>query len=69
MRSSGLEPALVELVKLRASYLNGCAYCVDMHTRAGRAVGRRADHRGAVTARRPQVPFTERGGVPEARPA
>ena len=33
VRSSGLEPALVELVKLRASYLNGCAFCVDMHTK------------------------------------
>lgn len=32
VRSSGLEPTLVELVKLRASHLNGCAYCVHMHT-------------------------------------
>src|SRR5471032_3201586 len=28
----GLEPSLLELVKLRASQLNGCAYCVDLHT-------------------------------------
>jgi AhpD family alkylhydroperoxidase len=28
-----LEPALIELVRARASQLNGCAYCVDMHTR------------------------------------
>ncbi len=35
-RSSGLEPSLLELVKLRASYLNGCAYCVDMHTQDAR---------------------------------
>ncbi|GAB2844378.1 carboxymuconolactone decarboxylase family protein [Pseudoduganella ginsengisoli] len=27
----GLEPALVELIKLRASQINGCAYCVDLH--------------------------------------
>jgi len=27
---SGLEPALLELVKLRASHLNGCAFCIDM---------------------------------------
>jgi AhpD family alkylhydroperoxidase len=39
VRSSGLEPDLVELVKLRASYLNRCAYCVDMHSRDARARG------------------------------
>ena len=33
----GLEPRLLELVRLRASQINGCAYCVDLHTRdAGR---------------------------------
>jgi AhpD family alkylhydroperoxidase len=36
---SGLEPALVDLVKIRASQLNGCAYCVDMHTKDARARG------------------------------
>jgi AhpD family alkylhydroperoxidase len=35
----GLEPALKELVKLRASQLNGCAYCVDMHSLDARALG------------------------------
>jgi AhpD family alkylhydroperoxidase len=34
-----LEPALLELVKLRASLMNGCAYCVDLHTREARAKG------------------------------
>ena len=37
VRTSGLEPALLHLVKLRASYMNGCAYCVDMHTKDARA--------------------------------
>jgi AhpD family alkylhydroperoxidase len=36
---SGLEPALLELVKMRASQLNGCAYCIDMHTKDARAAG------------------------------
>ena len=36
---SGLEPGLLELVKTRASQLNGCAYCVDMHTNDARAGG------------------------------
>jgi len=34
-----LEPALRELVKLRASQINGCAYCVDMHSLDARALG------------------------------
>ncbi|HET6764804.1 MAG TPA: carboxymuconolactone decarboxylase family protein [Longimicrobiaceae bacterium] len=39
VRGCGMEHALLELVKLRASYVNGCAYCVDMHTRDARAAG------------------------------
>ena len=39
VRACGLEHALVHLVKLRASYLNGCAYCVDMHTKDARLAG------------------------------
>ncbi|MCC7496623.1 MAG: carboxymuconolactone decarboxylase family protein [Bryobacterales bacterium] len=38
-RSSGLEMKLLELVKLRASQINGCAYCVDMHTKDARVEG------------------------------
>lgn len=37
IRSSGLGASLIHLMKLRASYLNGCAYCVDMHTKDARA--------------------------------
>src|SRR2546430_9538547 len=39
VRESGLEPSLLELVKLRASQINGCAYCIDMHWKDARAVG------------------------------
>jgi AhpD family alkylhydroperoxidase len=39
VRESGLEHSLLELVKLRASQINGCAYCVDMHTKDARAAG------------------------------
>ena len=39
VRKSSLEPELLELVKLRASQLNGCAYCIDMHTKDARARG------------------------------
>ncbi len=39
VRDSSLEPLLLELVKLRASQLNGCAYCLDMHSKDARALG------------------------------
>lgn len=39
VHSCGLEPSLIELVKIRASQINGCAYCIDMHTRDARAAG------------------------------
>jgi AhpD family alkylhydroperoxidase len=40
----GFDPRLRELVRARASQLNGCAYCVDMHAKDARAVGE-AEHR------------------------
>lgn len=39
VRRSSVPPALLELVKLRASYINGCAYCVDMHWKDARLRG------------------------------
>ena len=39
VRQSGLEPSLLELVRLRASQINGCAYCIDMHTKDARSRG------------------------------
>jgi len=36
VRQSGLDHTLLHLIKLRASYMNGCAYCVDMHTKDAR---------------------------------
>ena len=38
-RRTSLESSLQELVRLRASQLNGCAYCVDLHSKDGRAAG------------------------------
>jgi AhpD family alkylhydroperoxidase len=37
--SCGLERPLLELVKMRASQINGCAYCLDMHSKDARALG------------------------------
>ena len=39
VRSSSLEPALLELVKMRVSQLNGCGYCLDMHSKDAIAQG------------------------------
>jgi AhpD family alkylhydroperoxidase len=60
VRRSGLEPALVELVKLRASYLNGCAYCVDMHTKDARAAGETEQRLYAIPVWRETPFFTQR---------
>lgn len=38
-RSIELDPALRELVKIRASQINGCAYCIELHTRDARKAG------------------------------
>lgn len=60
IRHSGLEPALLELVKLRASQINGCAYCVDMHTKDARARGESEQRLYAVVVWRETPFFTER---------
>ncbi|AKA48340.1 hypothetical protein IX51_03690 [uncultured archaeon] len=39
VRNSTLEPKLVELVRIRVSQINGCAFCIDMHTQNARAAG------------------------------
>lgn len=36
IRKSGLDPKLMELVKIRASQINGCGFCLDMHSQAAR---------------------------------
>lgn len=39
LASSSIEPGLLHLIKLRASQINGCAYCIDMHAKDARAGG------------------------------
>lgn len=53
---SGLKPALAELVKMRASQLNGCAYCIDMHSKDARARGETEQRLYALSAWR-ETPF------------
>ena len=47
VRESGLEPSLLELVRMRASQINGCAYCMDMHSKDARAHGETEQRQGA----------------------
>lgn len=56
----GLEPSLVELVKLRASQINGCAYCVDMHAADMRKQGENERRMHAVAVWRETPFFTPR---------
>jgi len=56
----GLEPKLLDLVKLRASQINGCAYCIDLHTADLRKAGE-TDRRLATVSVWNETPFfTER---------
>ena len=52
----GLDPRLRELLRIRASQLNGCAYCIDMHTKDARAVGESEQRIYALAAWR-ETPF------------
>ena len=60
---SGLEPKLLELVKLRASQINGCAYCLDLPTKHAMAIGEDVQR---LTFWRPggKLTFTMRGSGP-----
>lgn len=57
---SGLETLLLELVKLRTSQINGCAYCVDMHSKDARALGESEQRLYAVAVWREAPFFTDR---------
>lgn len=55
-RDSSLEKPLLELVRLRASLINGCAYCIDMHTKDARAAGETEQRLYGLSAWR-ETPF------------
>lgn len=56
----GLEHSLLELVKTRASQINGCAYCIDMHMKDARSAGESEQRLYALSAWRETPFFTER---------
>ena len=57
---SGLEHSLRELVKMRASQINGCAYCIDMHSKDARAAGETEQRLYGLSAWRETPFYTDR---------
>lgn len=60
VQDCGLEHSLMELVKTRASQINGCAYCLDMHTKDARAAGETEQRLYTLPAWRETPFFSER---------
>lgn len=60
VHQSGLEDSLLELVKTRASQINGCAWCLDMHTKDARARGETEQRLYLLSAWREAPFYTER---------
>ena len=56
IHNSGLEESLVHLVKMRASQINRCAYCLDLHSKDARALGE-TDQRLYVLGAWEEAPF------------
>jgi AhpD family alkylhydroperoxidase len=60
VKQSGLEPSLLDLIKTRASQINGCAYCLDMHTKDARLRGETEQRLYALSAWHETPFFSER---------
>jgi AhpD family alkylhydroperoxidase len=60
VNEAGLEPQLVELVKVRVSQINRCAYCLDMHTKDALAAGERPQRLFALSAWHEAPFYTDR---------
>ena len=60
LKASGLEPSLFELVKIRASQINGCAFCINMHTQDARKGGETEQRIYLLDAWREAPVYTDR---------
>ncbi len=60
LRNSGLDTKLYELIKTRASQINGCAYCINMHVRDAMKIGETAQRLFLLDAWRESNLFTEK---------
>ena len=63
IRGSGLEQSLIELVKIRASQINGCAFCIHMHTQDARKQGETEQRIYLLDAWREAPVYTDRERV------
>jgi AhpD family alkylhydroperoxidase len=60
VQQSGLERSLLHLIKTRASQINGCAFCLDMHTREAREDGEMEERLYVLSAWRETADYTDR---------
>ena len=60
IQASGLEKSLIELVKTRASQINGCAFCINMHTQDARKLGETEQRLYMLSAWRESPLYTDR---------
>ncbi|HET7787342.1 MAG TPA: carboxymuconolactone decarboxylase family protein [Myxococcales bacterium] len=60
IHESSIEPKLAHLLKMRASQINGCAYCLDMHSKDARALGETEQRLYGLDAWREAPYYTER---------
>jgi AhpD family alkylhydroperoxidase len=60
LQECGLEAPLLDLIKLRASQINGCAYCLDMHSKDARALGETEQRLYLLNAWRESPQYTDR---------
>lgn len=60
LRGSGLDPRLLHMLKLRASQINGCAYCIDMHWKDARAAGESEQRMYGLSAWREAPYYSDR---------
>jgi AhpD family alkylhydroperoxidase len=63
VQNCGLDRRLLELLKMRASQINGCAYCLDIHSKDARALGETEQRLYALNAWRETPFYTEREGA------
>jgi AhpD family alkylhydroperoxidase len=60
LHHSGIEKSLLHLLKMRASQINGCAYCIDMHSKDARAAGETEQRLYGLSAWRETPFYTDR---------
>ena len=63
VRQAGFDHKLINLVRMRASQINGCAYCLDMHSKDARAIGETEQRLYGLDAWRDTPYYTEREGA------